>query len=63
MILVIIFHAIVVDNVIYRYLEWRWYSRRSNKDSAAHHNRELIIPFLFYMPFMFTPIGYVNVPL
>ena len=63
MILVIIFHAIAVENVIYRYLEWCWYSRQSNKDSAAHHNRELIIPFLFYMPFMFTPIGYVNVPL
>ena len=57
MILVVIFHAIAVENVIYRYLEWCWYSRQSNKDSAAHHNRELIISFFFYIPFMFTPIG------
>lgn len=63
MILVIIFHAIAVENVIDSYLEWCWYTRRSNKDSAAHHNRELIIPFLFYMSFMSTPIGYVNVAL
>ena len=32
-------------------------------DNAAHHNRELSIHFLFYMPFMFTPTGYVNIAL
>ena len=63
MILVIIFHAIAVQNVIHTYLEWCWYTRRSNTASAAYHNRELIIPFLFYMPFMFSPVGYVNVQL
>ena len=60
MILVIVFYAIAVENVIYTQLEWCWYTGRSNKDSAAHHNKELIIPFVFYMSFMSTPIGYVN---
>ena len=49
MILVIISHAISVENTIYTYLESCWYTRRSNKDSAAHHDRGLIIPFLFYI--------------
>lgn len=43
MIPVIIFHAaIAVENVIHTYLEWCRYTRRSNRDGAAHHNREII---------------------
>ena len=47
MILVIISHAISVENIIYTYLESCWYTRRSNKDSVAHYDRGLIIPFFF----------------
>ena len=49
MILVSLSHAIAVENVIYTYLESSWYTRRSNKDSAVHHRRGLISPFLFYI--------------
>lgn len=49
MILVIISHAIAVENVIYTYLESCWYIRRSNKHSAAYHDRGLINPSLFYI--------------